>query len=217
MTERAGQEDMTKIKLCGLFSEEDIRCVNQLRPDYIGFVFWQKSKRYVTMEQAKKLKELLAPHIQAVGVFVDEEAEEIIRLVQTGIIDVIQLHGNEDDAYLQALREQVNCKIIQAYKIRSTEDVKRANASKADLILLDSGMGTGQTFDWTYVKEVDRPFLLAGGLTPENVQEAVTQIHPYGVDASSSLETDGKKDPEKLKAFMHHVRTVDDNHTGNTV
>lgn len=199
---------MTKIKLCGLSSEEDIRCVNELQPDYIGFVFWKKSKRYVTMEQAGRLKSLLDPRIQAVGVFVDEEPDSVVNLVNAGVIDAVQLHGNEDDAYIRSLRERVDCKIIQAYKIRSTEDVKRANASKADLILLDSGMGTGQTFDWTYVKEVERPFLLAGGLTPENVQEAVTQIHPYGVDASSSLETDGKKDPEKLKAFARNVRRV---------
>lgn len=211
---------MTKIKLCGLRFDEDIECVNELLPEYIGFVFWSKSKRYITPEEAKRLKEKLNPEIKTVGVFVDEDIELVESLVKDGIIDIVQLHGNENEDYIKTLKQDTECEIIKAYKLKESdinnvnntlnEDLilSEINNSIADMVLLDSGMGTGKTFDWSLIKSVKRPYFLAGGLTPENVKEAVRELEPYAVDASSSLETDGRKDKLKMMAFVSETRKV---------
>ncbi|MBQ7706299.1 MAG: phosphoribosylanthranilate isomerase [Lachnospiraceae bacterium] len=200
---------MTKIKLCGLRFDEDINCVNELLPEYIGFVFWNKSKRYIEPEDAYYLKQRLDRRIKAVGVFVDEPIERVEELLKKGIIDIVQLHGDEGDAYIHRLKLDYNCEVIKAFKIRNNEDVLAANNSTADMVLLDSGMGSGEIFDWTYIKAIERPYILAGGLTPENVNGAVEELKPYGVDASSSLETGGKKDAEKMRKFVEEVRKTE--------
>lgn len=197
---------MTKIKLCGLSRPEDIITVNLWRPDYVGFVFYKKSKRYVSFKEAKALKEQLLPGIQTVGVFVDEAPDIIAGLLEEGMIDAAQLHGHEDFQYLYTLRE-LTCKpLIQAIQIRSENDLYKAADSTADFLLLDSGAGTGQTFDWNLLKNIHQDFFLAGGLDAQNVADAICQVHPYGVDVSSGIETNGKKDKEKIAAFVAAVR-----------
>ncbi len=197
---------MTKIKICGLRREQDIRYANELMPDYIGFVFLKGKMRYVTFEEAAHLRSLLDPAIPAVGVFVNEPAENVIRLLQAGTIQIAQLHGQEDEAYAEELRRAGDHCIIRAFAVRSSEDIHRAFAFPADYPLLDNGKGTGETFDWSLFQEQEKPFFLAGGLSPENVKEAVERFHPYAVDVSSGVETDGYKDYEKMKAFMDAVR-----------
>ena len=197
---------MTKIKLCGLTRPADIEAANVLRPDYVGFVFAPGSRRRLTPEQAKALKCLLNPGILAVGVFVNEEPEHVAELLRRGTIDLAQLHGDEDEAYLSALRRLTKAPILQAFRIRSEADLAVAVESTADYVLLDAGAGDGKTFDWSLLEEFDRPYFLAGGLTPENVYAAVGALRPFAVDVSSGIETDGVKDPAKMRAFAAAVR-----------
>lgn len=197
---------MTKIKLCGLSRPRDILAANQLRPEYIGFVFAPGSKRYIAPKGAAELKGLLDPNIQAVGVFINETAETVARLLNSGVIDLAQLHGSEDADYIRQLRTRTGKPVIQAFRITAEEDVKRAEHSVADHILLDAGAGTGTVFDWSMLWQLRRPYFLAGGLGPENVEEAMERLHPYAVDVSSGIETDGFKDPEKMAAFVAAVR-----------
>ena len=155
-----------KIKLCGLMRPCDIEAVNELQPDYIGFVFAKKSRRYVSPEKAEKLKAMLAPGIQAVGVFVNEEPAQIVSLLEAGTIDVAQLHGQESETEIRRLRELTDHPLIQAFRIDTEQDVERANASTADYVLLDSGAGgTGTVFDWDLLQAIRRPYFLAGGLS----------------------------------------------------
>ena len=200
---------MTKIKLCGLSREPDIAAANALKIDCAGFVFAPRSRRYVSPERAAELRRLLDAEIRAVGVFVDEEPEVIAGLLNRGVIDLAQLHGREDAAYITRLRALTPKPILQAFRIVGPEDADLARESTADGILLDSGTGSGAVFDWELVKGVKRPYFLAGGLSPENVAEAVARLRPFGVDVSSGIETDGVKDTEKMAAFVAAVREVD--------
>ena len=199
---------MTKIKLCGLSRPEDIEAANELHPDYIGFVFAPKSKRRVTAAKARELKKRLHPSIRAVGVFVNEDTERIASLAEPGIIDIIQLHGTEDDAYIEELHRRTDLPILHAFRIASAEDIDRAKESPADSVLLDAGAGTGMTFDWSFLKAMTRPYFLAGGLTAKNAGTAVRALAPYAVDVSSGIETDGHKDKEKMAAFIAAVRNT---------
>ena len=225
----------TKIKFCGLTRPEDIEIVNELKPDYVGFVFWPKSKRFVTGQQVLELKRNLLPDIKAVGVFVDEDPETVAALLVDGVIDIAQLHGSEDEEYIERLRKLIkNGKIgtdedrfdnipdgvngidtsqaiiIKAIVIKGEEDIERARSSSADFLLLDSGKGTGQTFNWELIKnaELGKPYFLAGGLDPTNVAEAIKTLHPYAVDVSSGIETNGIKDPEKMRQFESAAREM---------
>lgn len=200
---------MTKIKLCGLMRPQDIVEANRLGPDYVGFVFAPKSARMVLPSEAKKLREALDPSIKAVGVFVNEPAYEVAWLLNQGVIDIAQIHGHEDAAYLHCLRNLTDKPVWQAFRIKSREDVERAKRSSADRILLDSGAGTGLSFNWGFIGELQRPYLLAGGLTPGSVGLALKKLSPWGVDVSSGIETDGRKDPEKIAAFVAAVRKED--------
>lgn len=197
---------MTKIKLCGLSRPCDIQTANVLRPEYIGFVFAPKSKRYIDPQKAVRLKELLSSDIRAVGVFVDEAPDTVAALLNSGVIDIAQLHGGEDEAYIQRLRQLADKPIIKAFQIKSPHDLAKATACTADHILLDSGAGTGNVFDWSVLRDVKRPYFLAGGLSPDNVGDAIRLLHPYAVDVSSGIETDGRKDEEKAAAFIAAVR-----------
>lgn len=197
---------MTKIKLCGLTRPCDIEYVNELLPEYIGFVFAPKSRRYISPEKAEVLREHLDDRITPVGVFVDEKIEVIADLIKRKIIDVVQLHGNESEKYITGLRRVIDCPVIKAFRIESEADIASANQSSADYVLLDSGGGTGKVFDHSLLKDITRPYFLAGGLTPENVETAIKQLAPFAVDASSSLETDGFKDKIKMTAFVNAVR-----------
>ena len=197
---------MTKIKLCGLSRPCDIQTANELMPEYIGFVFAPKSRRYIDPQKAAGLKELLSSAIRAVGVFVDEAPDTVAALLNSGVIDIAQLHGSEDEAYIQRLRQHTDKPIIKAFQIKSRHDLAEAKACTADHILLDSGAGTGNVFDWSILQDVKRPYFLAGGLSPDNVGDAVRLLHPYAVDVSSGIETDGRKDEEKAAAFIAAVR-----------
>lgn len=201
-----------KIKLCGLTQERDIEAANQLLPEYIGFVFAKKSRRYLSPERAKQLRALLRTEISSVGVFVREEPEIVAELLQSGVIDVAQLHGGEDAAYIARLRALTDRPIIQAFRADRAENLLDAAQSRADCVLLDSGEGgTGSSFDWDVLKAFPRQYVLAGGLNPANVADAIAKLHPYAVDVSSGIETDGKKDPEKMRAFVRAVRNENKN------
>ncbi len=201
---------MTKIKFCGLTRKCDIEAVNELGPEYIGFVFWPRSKRVVTREQALELKAMLDPSIKAVGVFVDEDIEVVKSLLNDDIIDIAQLHGSEDGTYINDLKMSTGKPVIKAFKIRSEDDGRQAEESPADMVLLDSGMGTGKTFNWEIIKGVKRPFFLAGGLAPDNAAEAIRELHPYALDVSSGIETEGIKDTKKMTDFYEAVRKEDE-------
>lgn len=198
--------EMTRIKICGLSRECDIDWANEIMPEFIGFVFAPSSRRYVTPERALQLKSRLDYRIAAVGVFVDETQEKIAEIVRSGAVDIVQLHGSEDSSYITRLREHIGVPVIQAFQIRSDDDIRRAAQSDADIVLLDSGKGSGRTFDHSLINDIDRPYFLAGGLSPENVRDAVERLHPYAVDTSSGVETDGYKDRHKMKSFVDSVR-----------
>jgi phosphoribosylanthranilate isomerase len=198
---------MTKIKLCGLRRECDIEAANLLQPEYIGFVFAPKSRRYVAPERAAALRKRLSNGIVPVGVFVNERPEAVAGLLERNIIAVAQLHGEEDEVYIQTLRNLTGAPIIKAFSVSSESDVPSASESTADFILLDSGSGgTGTAFDRTFLRGIKRPYFLAGGLSPENIREAVEAYHPYAVDVSSGIETDGQKDKIKMTAFVNRAR-----------
>lgn len=193
-----------KVKICGLFRDIDIDYVNRVKPDYIGFVF-AKKKRLVSAEQAKQLKAKLNSDITAVGVFINKDIDTLESLVKNNIIDIIQLHGDEDNAFIAALRQRVSCPIWKAFTIRSDEDIKRANLSDADMLVLDNGHGTGETFDWNLLKNINRPYFLAGGINCDNLEQAIA-LAPYGIDCSSGAETDGVKDFEKIKFIVGRIK-----------
>jgi phosphoribosylanthranilate isomerase len=181
---------------------------NALLPDYIGFVFWERSKRNVSKEQAKELKSRLDSRIKAVGVFVDAEIDFIADLVSCGIIDVAQLHGSEDEDYILQLRERLGgAEIIKAFNINKIESFDEAEKSSVDYIMIDSGKGSGITFDWSKLERLERPYFLAGGLSAENISDVLASIKPFAVDVSSGVETDGLKDASKMKRFVESVRS----------
>lgn len=201
---------MTKIKICGLKRMEDIEAVNRYKPEYIGFVF-AKSKRQVTLEQAKHLKNVLNPNIQAVGVFVNETIDTIATICQQQVIDIVQLHGDEDSFYINALRKYVSVPIIKAIRVQSKEQVQEAMKLPVDYLLCDTYSediygGCGETFSHQLLPEELQQFFLAGGLHPENVEEVIRKTSPYCVDVSSGVETDGVKDEAKIKEFIEAVR-----------
>lgn len=200
---------MTKIKLCGMSRLCDIDAVNSLMPDFIGFVFYEKSKRSVSFQKAYELSMHLNSGITPVGVFVDEAIQNIEMLVKNGTISAVQLHGHENDEYIRTLRTRIDCPIIQAFKIKSESDISAANTSMADFILLDSGLGSGNLFEHSLISGIKREFFLAGGINAENVGDAILRYKPYAADASSSLETDNLKDKNKMAAFVNAVRNAD--------
>lgn len=199
---------MTKIKICGLRRPEDIVYVNEAKPDFAGFIIdVPKSRRNVPREKVREFTALLSPEILPVGVFVNAPMETILSLVTDGTLKAVQLHGQESQSYLEELKKQVAVPLIRAFSIRSPEDLTEAEKSPADFILLDNGAGgTGETFDWSLLSSFDRPFFLAGGLRLENITEAVSRFHPYALDLSSGVETDGYKDKEKIIAAVAAVR-----------
>lgn len=185
---------------------EDIQAANKLKPDFIGFVFAPKSRRFIVPEEAVNLKTVLDPDIATVGVFVDEPAENVARLLNNGTIDIAQLHGSEDEAYLARLRRFTDKLLVRAFQIHDKADLAAAEACSADGILLDAGSGDGVTFDWNMLCGFKRPYTLAGGLNAGNVKDAVLRCRPYAVDVSSGIETNGFKDEAKMAAFIKAVR-----------
>jgi len=195
---------MPKIKICGLFRELDIEFANEAKPDFIGFVFAEKSKRYVTAKQAESLRKNLAKEIIPVGVFVNAKIEEIVGLQKNGIIDIIQLHGNEPDAYIAELKQNCDAPIIRA--IHSPLSIVHSPLS--NYILIDSPTpGGGQTFDWGLLQNLDlsQNVFLAGGINLQNISEAL-KLNPYAIDISSGAETDGVKDRDKMLRLVAYTR-----------
>lgn len=198
-----------KIKICGLSRPCDIDYVNEARPDFIGFVInFPKSRRSITPRQTRTLREGLAEGITPVGVFVDAPPQLVAGLLNDGTIRLAQLHGNEDERYIRRLRGLTDGRLTKAFTVAGAGDVARAKESSADYILLDNGTGTGRQFDWELLGEIGRPWFLAGGLTPDNLAQAVRRFTPWAVDLSSGAETDGYKDREKILAAVRAVRAV---------
>lgn len=200
---------MTKIKICGLVRERDIDYVNQYLPDYAGFILnFPRSHRNLSPEKAQSLVRLLNPGIQAVGVVVNQPLEWAMDLLNQGFLDALQLHGSEDEAYIQALKEATGRPVWKAFQIKNVSDLEAARACGADQIILDSGQGSGECFDWALLQHFHRPYFLAGGLGPQNVVRAVKALHPYGIDLSSGIETNGVKDKGKLSSVIASVRRI---------
>lgn len=201
---------MTNIKLCGMMRPEDIETVNTLKPEYIGFIFWEKSFRNLSSDKALELKKCLDTSIKAVGVFVDAPIDTVVSLAQDKIIDVIQLHGSEDENYINTVRTLApqGTVIIKAFKVTTAEEVRASLKCPADYLLYDPGKGSGNTFNWELIREVKRDYFLAGGLNCDNIKEAVECLRPYAVDVSSGIETDKQKDADKMKKFVEIVRSL---------
>jgi len=211
-----------KIKICGLFREEDIEYVNEARPDYAGFVF-AESRRKVTPAQAAKFRRLLAEGIAAVGVFVDAQVDEIAGLCRDRIISLVQLHGAEDDAYIARLKEASRgvkvIKVIKSAELLSLAEAGRVIAPEADCYLVDSGAGSGKTFDWDllrhgtpcalWLKSSGKQWFLAGGITVENIRQAM-ELNPFAIDVSGGAETNGIKDRNKIVQLTAMVRSLKD-------
>ena len=196
-----------RIKICGLSRIGDVEAVNRVRPDYIGFVFAQ-SRRQVGATWAASLKRALDPRIQAVGVFVNAPMSEIVRLTDVGTIQIIQLHGDED--YIRELKRQTAAPVIKAVRVRNGDDILRAEQLSCEYLLLDTYTkgqygGSGRVFDWNLIPPLRKPFFLAGGISLENVHEA-QNCRPYCLDVSSAVETEGRKDPEKIRRMVEAVR-----------
>ena len=196
---------MTRVKLCGLRSEADVRAVLELRPDYAGFILSSGFRRSVGAAEFRMLSAMLGDSgIARVGVFVNEPLTSLAALAE--FTDFLQLHGSEDDEYILKVRELTGKPVIKAFTVKSAGDITEAERSPADFVLLDSGTGTGSTFDHSLICGIRRDYFLAGGLSPENVGNAIDRFEPFAVDASSSLETDGIKDKAKMAAFTNAVR-----------
>ncbi|SEK95092.1 phosphoribosylanthranilate isomerase [Carnobacterium iners] len=192
-----------KIKICGLSREKDIEYANLAMPDFIGFIInFPKSHRSITFEQAKNLKSKLNPKIKAVGVFVNLPYQAVAKICKENTIDIVQLHGKEDNGYIENLKRLTDKKIIKVFIVDKDFDPIKAENSLADYILFDSGMGSGKSFSIEQIRNIKRPFFLAGGLSSENIEEATAFIQPFSVDLSSGVETNKTKDLKKMIAAV---------------
>ena len=199
---------MTKIKICGLFREQDIEYVNEALPDYAGFILhFPKSHRNIDLGKAKALRDCLVPEIQSVCVFVDQPLETVIRSAEYIQPDILQLHGSESNRYIEELKEKTGLTVWKAFRVRNSASMTEALESSADLVLLDNGYGTGEVFDWSRAESFRRPFILAGGLTLENIPDAVLRLRPTAVDISSGVETNRQKDRDKVLAAVRAARS----------
>ena len=210
-----------KVKMCGISKVETIPAVVEAKPDYMGLVF-APSKRQVTVEQAEILVEELHKQcinhydtkvVKTVGVFVNETLDNLVRIADTANLDAVQLHGDEDEAFIQSLKERTNVEVWKAIQIRSAADVEKWIDSSADMLLFDAYHkdergGTGEVFDWSSLDAFERPFMLAGGIDSTNVARAIRTVRPYGIDISSGIETNGVKDDEKITAFTKIVKSI---------
>ena len=210
-----------KVKMCGISKVETIPAVVEAKPDYMGLVF-APSKRQVTVEQAEILVEELHKQcinhydtkvVKTVGVFVNETLDNLVRIADTANLDAVQLHGDEDEAFIQSLKERTNVEVWKAIQIRSAADVEKWIDSSADMLLFDAYHkdergGTGEVFDWSSLDTFERPFMLAGGIDSTNVARAIRTVRPYGIDISSGIETNGMKDDKKITAFTKIVKSI---------
>lgn len=194
------------IKICGLLRQCDIDAVNIAKPEYIGFVF-ANSRLKISASRAYELRKKLSPDIISVGVFVNETVEKIVSFVCGGIINMVQLHGDETEDYIKTLKLSINKPVIKAISVTKAGDVQKWSDTCADYILFDNKSGaTGTTFDWDLIGDVRRKFFLAGGLNIENIKSAIIKANPFAVDISSGVETDGLKDGEKIISIIRRIR-----------
>ena len=217
-----------KVKMCGISQIETIPAVVEAKPDYMGLVF-APSKRQVTVAQAKTLVEELHKGyakkyssdteqdkddtIKTVGVFVNETVDNLVTIANEANLDAVQLHGDEDEAFIQSLKERTNVEVWKAVQIQSAADAEAWIDSSADMLLFDAYHkdergGTGEVFDWSCLDAFERPFMLAGGIDCTNVARAIRTVRPYGIDISSGIETNGVKDDEKITAFTKIVKSI---------
>ncbi len=199
---------MSKIKICGLFRPQDIDYVNKAKPDYAGFIIdFPKSHRSINLETAIDLISRLDKNIKSVCVFVNKPIEYIEKFAE--ICDVIQLHGDENNDYIDRLRAVLpNKEIWRAFKIRSKSDIEKSSLCSADLSLLDNGYGTGESFEWELISSFNKDFILAGGINCENIEEAIQKFKPFVIDVSSGVETGKFKDYQKMKIIVDKVRDL---------
>ena len=202
---------MAKIKLCGLFRECDIHYANEAFPDYAGFVF-AESRRKIGIADARNYRKLLDPRIKAVGVFENQDPQFIQKLYEEGIIDIAQLHGDEDALYISKLKEKTDLKLVKAVRVKDSLDIERADNLDVDWLLLDAASakargGSGEMFDWSLVSDGNKPFFLAGGININNVKAAL-QLNPFSLDVSSGIETNGLKNREKMIEIVRKVREL---------
>lgn len=197
---------MKQIKICGIKRREDVEALNLYLPDYCGFIInFPKSHRNVTVEQVQTLSAKLHPKIITVGVFVDQPIKTVVEFLNQNIIQIAQLHGHEDNAYVSRLKTETNHGVWQAFQIHTPDDIKKANDSTADLVLLDAGQGVGISFDWSLLEQVTKPFALAGGLNFTNLYDALS-TRAVLLDVSSGVETHKVKDPAKIKSLIEEIR-----------
>lgn len=192
------------VKICGLRTPMDALYANMAVPDMAGMVFHPKSRRCVSIDEARQIRGMLGKTIRSVGVFVDSDPSLMGTLLDEGIIDTVQVHACTDDYFRKA--RDFGAPVIRAYIVRTKEDVQIAASSDADYILLDAGMGDGKTFDWSLLEDAGFDYILSGGLDNMNVRDAVRRLNPFGVDVSSGVETDGAKDPTKMTSFVYAAR-----------
>ena len=199
---------MTKIKICGLSHESEIDIMNELMPDYVGFAFYSKSRRFIAPEHAGYLRSRLKRSIKAVGVFKNTSLKDVALSIETAGLDLVQLNGTETGEYIAALREYTKCPIIRTFKINSAMEADRAMYTTADYVMLD-GAEAGRVFDWSLIGgSIRRKFFLKGGLTPENVTQALeVSPAPYALDVSTGVECNRLKDYRKVMKFIQTVRT----------
>lgn len=204
---------MVKVKICGIKNLQDVQAVNKHKPDFAGFVFYPLSKRYVSLIVARRLKAALNRHIKTVGVFVNAPVEEIAAAAELGIIDLVQLHGDEGNAYIAELKKICKLPIIKAVRVQDENDIKRADYYDCDYLLFDTYSqsaygGTGRQFNTQLLKgvKIHKPYFIAGGLNAENVRHAIKGLKPFAADVSGGVETDGGKDAAKIKAFIKQVK-----------
>lgn len=204
---------MVKAKICGIKNLQDVQAVNKHKPDFAGFVFYPLSKRYVSFIVARQLKAALNRHIKTVGVFVNAPMEEIAAAAELGIIDLVQLHGDEGNAYIAELKKICKLPIIKAVRVQDENDIKRADYYNCDYLLFDTYSqsaygGTGRQFNTQLLKgvKIHKPYFIAGGLNADNVRSALKGLKPFAADVSGGVETDGGKDAAKIKAFIKQVK-----------
>lgn len=201
---------MSLIKFCGLFQDDDIMYANKLKPDYIGFVF-AESRRKVSIEQSIHLKSMLDKDIKSVGVFLNNTYEEIINICSKNIIDIIQIHGNISDEFIDKLKSDTNKIVIKAINIKDLADILSLEKSHADYVLIDSPKaGSGIKFDYSILQSAisqgfNRDYFLAGGINIKNIDDALN-MKPYCIDISSGIEKDGVKNYKLMEEIIKKVR-----------
>lgn len=197
---------MALVKICGIRTDQDAAYINEAKPDFAGFICSQGFRRSITLEKAVALRKQIRAGISTVGVFVNEEIDTVLSFLESGAINVVQLHGNEDNNYIDLLRTYTDAVIVKAFVVKTKEDIETAEKSHADMIILDSGAGTGKEFNQELIGNFPRKYFLAGGMNPGTVAEKIKKLNPFAVDVSSGVETDGVKDRQKVLEFIKQVR-----------